>query len=103
VRAGIVRDPSDYSWSSYRCHAFGQVAEIWSPHEEYLKLAADRKKRFVRYRELFKEEIDSVLIEDIRQSANQGLALGSGLFKDQIEALGDRRQRLLRRGPKGGG
>jgi putative transposase len=33
VRAGMVQDPSDYRWSSYRAHAFGVEPAMWSPHE----------------------------------------------------------------------
>jgi len=49
---------------------------------------------------LFVGQIDRQLQTDIRLSANRGLALGSDKFKDEIEKLGDRRQRLLKRGPK---
>jgi hypothetical protein len=30
VRAGMVSDPGDYRWSSYRAHAFGLKARLWS-------------------------------------------------------------------------
>lgn len=35
------------------------------------------------------------MVANIRQSTQRGLALGSGRFKDKIEALGNRRQRFL--------
>ena len=28
VRAGMVSDPADYTWSSYRAHAFGQAVKM---------------------------------------------------------------------------
>ena len=34
VRAGMVGDPADYTWSSYRAHAFGRTAKMWQPHPE---------------------------------------------------------------------
>ena len=40
VRAGIVIDPADYTWSSYRAHAFGRKAKMWRPHPEYAALGA---------------------------------------------------------------
>jgi putative transposase len=42
VRAGMVSDPGDYRWSSYRAHAFGLKARLWSPHRLYLQLASNR-------------------------------------------------------------
>jgi len=38
VRAGMVNDPADYTWSSYRAHAFAMPMRLWSPHPEYLAL-----------------------------------------------------------------
>ena len=33
VRAGMVKDPGDYRWSSYRAHAFGVNVGLWTPHK----------------------------------------------------------------------
>ena len=35
VRAGMVSDPGDYPWSSYRANALGQANVILSPHPLY--------------------------------------------------------------------
>lgn len=45
VRAGMVKEPGDYRWSSYRAHAFGIHAEMWSPHSLYLGLGKNGFKR----------------------------------------------------------
>ena len=45
VRAGMVKDPGDYRWSSYRSHAFGVRAGLWSLHCLYLELAKKEKQR----------------------------------------------------------
>lgn len=100
VRAGMVRDPIDYVWSSYRTNGFGQPAKLWSPHAQYLALGTCDAERQDRYRALFDSQIAGDLLGDIRQSINQGLALGSENFRRQIEELGGRRQSLLKRGPK---
>jgi putative transposase len=42
VRAGMVTDPGDYCWSSYRMHAFGIAAKLWAPHAAYLALGRKR-------------------------------------------------------------
>ena len=100
VRAGMVKDPADYVWSSYQCHAFDRDIEMWTPHSEYLRLSNVKQKRVERYRALFANQIGEELLADIRLSANRGLALGTDKFKDELEELGKRRQRLLKRGPK---
>jgi len=100
VRAGMVADPLEYHWSSHHANAFGKEIRLWSPHQEYLKLGRIASERQSRYRQLFETSIGSEVITDIRQSTQRGLALGSDRFKDQIEALGSRRQRLLKPGPK---
>ncbi|MDZ7785035.1 MAG: transposase [Halioglobus sp.] len=100
VRAGMVRDPADYVWSSYRANGLGQSMKLWSPHRQYLALGASNAERQKQYRALFDSCIDEDVLTDIRQSVNQGLALGSERFRRQIETLGGRRQSLLKRGPK---
>ncbi|WP_101757434.1 transposase [Oceanicoccus sp. KOV_DT_Chl] len=100
VRAGMVSDPADYRWSSYCANAFGKAMSLWSPHFEYLRLGRIAIERQSCYRQLFETEIDGELITDIRQSTQRGLALGSEHFKDRVESLGSRRQRLLKPGPK---
>lgn len=100
VRAGMVRDPADYVWSSYRANGFGQATKLWSPHRQYTALGTSNVERQRRYRTLFNSHVDGEILADIRQSINQGLALGSEKFRVQIEELGGRRQSLLKRGPK---
>lgn len=93
VRAGMVDDPSAYVWSSYSAHAFGLTVAMHSPHEEYLQLALDNASRQAAYRALFKAHLEPGMVASIRQSVNAGLALGNDRFKDQLEALHNRRQR----------
>jgi putative transposase len=100
VRAGIVRNPADYIWSSYRSNALGLVSKLWAPHPEYLSLGRSERERQVRYRSLFEGHIEADLLADVRLSINQGLALGSEKFRKEIEELGGRRQNLLKRGPR---
>ncbi|MCB1686969.1 MAG: transposase [Halioglobus sp.] len=100
VRAGIVKDPADYVWSSYRANGLGHSIQLWSPHRQYMALGSSNIERQKRYRALFESHVDEKLLADIRQSVNQGLALGSEKFRREIEQLGGRRQRLLKRGPR---
>jgi putative transposase len=38
VRAGLVADPSEYRWSSYRANALGEEDDLIVPHSLYLSL-----------------------------------------------------------------
>jgi putative transposase len=100
VRANMVDGPAEYRWSSYHCNALGRPSKLWTPHEVYLKLAKSEQERLSLYRDLFKVHLDSVLMSDIREAVNKGLALGNNRFKDQVEALTGRRVTPGKRGPK---
>mgnify|MGYP000439288526 CR=1 FL=1 len=103
VRAAMVADPADYVWSSYQCNALGKTSDLCTPHPEYLALAKDDKQRLAVYRSLFQQRINKSLIEDISAATNKGLALGNQKFKQEIEALCNRRVTAKKAGrPKGG-
>jgi putative transposase len=100
VRAGMVKDPSDYSWSSYRAHALGADVEMWTPHAEYLALGANKASRMTAYRNLFRYELEQELITEIRNASKTGMVLGNERFRKEIEQLTGQRQHHLKRGPK---
>lgn len=102
VRAGLVNDPADYTWSSYRAHAFGQAPRMWQPHPEYLALGPSDAKRMSAYRQLFTHDLDQELVAKIRDALNTGLVLGNGVFREQVEKLTGQRLCHLKRGPKPG-
>lgn len=94
VRAGMVVDPGDHPWSSYGRHAQGARgpnADWLTPHPEYLKLGQTDPERQLAYRELFQTAIADEDLAGIRECTHKGWALGSDRFKEQIEALGQRR------------
>jgi len=91
VRADMVDEPSEYSWSSYGCNALGVETELQTPHELYVALGKTKQERLVNYRALFKAHVGVELLTEIRDSLNKGLALGSERFTAQIEALTDSR------------
>ena len=101
VRAGMVTHPSDYPWSSYRYHGFGERDPLITPHPLYLSLAADSKTRTGVYRGLFSTHLDSDQLYEIRQTVNHELALGDDRFKDAIESMTRRRTRLGQAGRPG--
>jgi putative transposase len=87
VRAGIVKDPADYRWSSYRPHAFGVCAGLWSPHDLYLDLAKKEKQRQQTWRTLINETLDIEVLAKVRHCANTGLVLGTESFREQVHHL----------------
>jgi hypothetical protein len=87
VRAGIVSNPKDYRWSSYRSNALGNVSDLCTPHPEYLNLGRDSDKRRKNYRELFKHHFSDTVLEQIRKATNKGMIVGNDRFREEIEAL----------------
>ena len=87
VRAGMVKDPGDYRWSSYTAHGFGRDIAMWTPHSLYLSLGDDGISRQKKYRELMRENLNAEVIAKIRHCANTGLVLGTEKFRSQVQKL----------------
>ena len=98
VRASMVAHPADYPWSSYRHHAEGKTDPLIRSHGNYAALGTSLEERQAAYRELFRYQLDSGQIEEIRAAANQDLVLGGERFKAEMEALLKRRVEPARRG-----
>ena len=87
VRAGMVTDPGDYRWSSYRAHALGIHARLWKAHSIYLSLGENYQIRQEAYRDLMNGDLDQKVLVKIRQCVNTGLVLGSGKLRAQVEGM----------------
>ena len=98
VRAGMVEHPAEYPWSSYASNAQGGGPFWLAPHAKYLALATDEPSRRAAYRQLFQNQLDPGLIDQIRQATNGNFALGNDRFKEQIAAALGRRVRPGRAG-----
>jgi putative transposase len=98
IRAGMVEQPSDYAWSSYPINALGKASELCTFHPLYLALGRHPKDRQANYRDLFQHHVEGKLLEEIRVTVNQGMALGSEQFKAEVESLTGRRMRTLKMG-----
>lgn len=103
VRAGMVTDPADYRWSSYRHNGLGQVNKLINEHPLYQSLDRDQAKRQAAYRQLFRSELDQEAVDDIRKAANRGQPLGGERFRETIEAAMGLKASLARGRPKAGG
>lgn len=94
VRAAMVEHPGEYWWSSYAANAHGSSDRLVTPHPLYLALGRSPASRQEAYRELFRHSIDNDQLHAIREALNHDLVLGRSRFKDNIEAMTDRRTRL---------
>lgn len=98
VRAAMVGDPALYRWSSYRSNALGQAGPLVTPHPVYLGLGVDDSSRQETYRTIFRTQLNSVAIADIRLALSQGQPLGNARFLDTIERMTGQRREVRRRG-----
>jgi putative transposase len=63
VRAGLVRSPKDWEWSSYRYYAFGEANPLVDPAPDYLALGRTPAARREAYRQLFATPLSLALRE----------------------------------------
>ena len=98
VRAGMVADPADYPWTSYRHHGLGEVNDRLTPHPDYLGLGIEPSDRQAAYRALFDGHLDRAAIDHIRLALNQGQPTGGSQFHAAIEATLGRRCEARPRG-----
>jgi putative transposase len=78
VRAGLVADPGDYRWSSYRSNALGTHDRLITPHSLYRSLGQSAVSRQQSWRELCGEAISTEDLVDIREATRFGGVIGSG-------------------------
>lgn len=86
VRAGIVADPADYSWSSFRANALGEADGLVTRHPVFHDLGRDARQRQSAYRELFRGAIPDRTLDAIRAATRHGWALGDDAFVRRISA-----------------
>jgi putative transposase len=98
VRAGMVSDPGEYAWSSYRANALALENPIVSAHPRYLALGADDASRREAYRNLFRTALDDAALADLRMALNQDQPTGNSRFYGEIEAMTGLRRELRKRG-----
>jgi len=98
VRAKMVTSPAEYNWSSYKMNALGYEYNVGTPAELYLQLGATKSARNQNYQMLFDDDLSNLLVDEIRDATNKGLAFGNQKFKDEIEVLTGRRVSHGKRG-----
>jgi putative transposase len=98
VRAGLVRSPRAYRWSSYGVHAYGKPDAMVSDHPVFRRLGRSLAERQEEYRALCREKLERDFIEALRAATNGGWAMGDARFQRQIAKAAKRRAAPL---PKG--
>jgi REP-associated tyrosine transposase len=86
VRARMVADAEDYTWSSYAHNALAAVDPLIKPHACYLSLGNNPNERCVAYRDLVGMNVDPEELAHIRLHLHRQHALGSDRFRMAIEA-----------------
>jgi REP-associated tyrosine transposase len=76
VRAGLVSDPAEYRWSSYRANALGREDRLIVPHSLYLALGETPASRQRSWREVCREAVPSDQLFEIRDVVRRGGVFG---------------------------
>ena len=95
VRAGMVRHPREYPWSSYRAHAEGKPDALAAEPAIFRRLGTNETERRRNYRNLFRQPLEEEWLTSLRAATNGGWAFGNDKFKKKIaKALGRRAEPL---------
>lgn len=87
VRAGIVKVPELYRWSSYRFRAFGEKNSVLDLDPWYNSLGENPEKRQFNYRKFLQDLIAESTHKLIREMTNRGGVVGGDKFKEHIEEI----------------
>jgi putative transposase len=75
VRAGLVVEPVDYRWSSYRANALGIEDGVIVPHSLYMSLGESAACRQQSWRELCRQTIPAEELLELRADIRRGTRL----------------------------
>ena len=83
LRAGLVKDPGEYAWSSYRVYAYGEEDGLTDRHEIYDVMGKEPSRRQKAYREYVLSNRDKEE-QEIRDKMGGGI-IGAEEFREEIE------------------
>jgi putative transposase len=72
VRAGMVRTPEAYRWSSAQAHLFGQENPVLSFHDVYLRLGPNSDARQLAWRTICGEAPSEAELTGLREATKRG-------------------------------
>ena len=90
VRAGLVRFPEDYVYSSYQANALGKEDKLITPHvvfSELIKGGNNSKVDRQPYLDLFAQQLSRKDLVAIRRGTEKGLGIGQANFLLRIAGL----------------
>jgi len=82
LRAGIVKAPREYPWSSYRVYVYGKEDGLTDRHEVYEAMGKDQPQRQRAYREYVYSNRDKEE-QEIREKMGRGI-IGAVRFQEQM-------------------
>lgn len=91
VRAGIVRRPEDYTWSSYAHYRGTKSDKLIAPHPVYWQLGNTPFEREARYGEMVDQGLSADLEKALTDATLKGWALGDAAFMADLSARTGRR------------
>lgn len=82
LRAGIVADPADYRWSSYRHHGSGDDDPLLSGFPEWEELGRTEPERRRRWQAKVRGAQPATEIEAVRRSLSSGQPFGAEAWSE---------------------
>ncbi len=98
VKAGLVKKPGDYLWSSYARNALGATDDLVADHKLYKALGKSVDQRCAGYKTLFGKLDISPQRSQITLATLRGEAYGSDRFHKRISKLIERPTKLRSHG-----
>lgn len=83
LKAGIVKDPREYLWSSYRVYGYGKEDALTDRHDLYEAMGKDPSQRRRAYREYVCSNRDKEE-QEIREKMVKGI-IGAAGFQGQMD------------------
>jgi len=91
VRAGMVRDPAEYGWSSYHHYLGRRSDQLITPHPLYWEMGNTPFAREEAYASLVRSGISESQRQALTDSAVRGWALGDADYVADLQRRTDRR------------
>lgn len=91
VRAGLVRHPWEYAWSSFGTNAAGIPSTFVTPHPLYRALGSSDPKRQSAYWHICQEALSDHELASVRAAINANAVLGSREFAEEVARRSGRR------------
>jgi putative transposase len=91
VRAGLVKHPGEYPWSSYQHRALGNLNQLLDEDPWYSGLGISAEDRQKTYRAWVGAQVAEGEWKQIRQATQQGRLIGREAFQKEMETITGRR------------